>query len=145
MAIIEKTVLVLHTPEQMFHLVDDVLRYPEFLPWCAKTEVLSREGNDLVASLHIDYLRVKQKFTTHNKNTPHARIDMFLVEGPFTHLNGVWQFLPLGDAGCKILFHLEYSFNSKLLEKVIGPVFNRIMTTLTDAFIAEANRLYDAP
>lgn len=139
---VEKTVLVMHTPEQMFHLVDDVLRYPEFLPWCGKTEVHERKDLDLTASLHIDYLGIRQKFTTKNKNTPHERIDMALVEGPFTHLHGVWQFTPLGDQGCKIQFNIDYSFNSKLLEKVIGTVFNRIMSTLTDAFIVEADRLY---
>lgn len=142
MQTIEKTVLVTHTPAQMFELVDRVENYPHFLPWCGKTVVESREGNDLVASLHINYLRVNQHFTTHNRNEPNQAIHMQLVDGPFQHLEGGWRFYPLGDMGCKIEFFLSYEFSSKLLEKVIGPVFSRIMNTLVDAFIQEADKVY---
>lgn len=142
MPTIEKTVLVMHTPAQMFQLVDEVQRYPEFLPWCAKGEVISRQGNELVASLYIDYLKIRQHFTTRNHNTPPNTINMVLVDGPFENFGGGWRFHPLGSEGCKIEFRLEYTFSSKLLEKVIGPVFSRIMGTLVDAFIQEADRLY---
>ncbi|CUA81473.1 MULTISPECIES: type II toxin-antitoxin system RatA family toxin [Gulbenkiania] len=142
MQVVEKTVLVAHTPEEMFKLVDTVENYPRFLPWYGKTEVHSREGNQLVASLHIDYLRVKQHFTTRNTNDfPHA-IHMALVEGPFEFLEGDWRFHPLGDFGCKVEFRLRYEFSSRLLEKIIGPVFGHISGMLVDAFIKEADRVY---
>lgn len=142
MSVIEKTVLVAHTPEQMFNLVNDVAHYPAFLPWCSKSEVIRAEGDELVASLHIDYLKIRQHFTTRNVNTPFERIEMELVDGPFDHLHGGWRFQPLGDYGCKIHFELHYDFSSKLLEKIIGPVFSRIMTALVDAFIQQADEVY---
>lgn len=142
MQVVEKNVLVAHTPEQMFRLVDEVEQYPRFLPWCAKGEVHSREGDELVASLHIDYLRVKQHFTTKNCNVPHSDILMTLVDGPFRHLEGRWHFQPLGEIGCKVEFRLSYEFSSKILEKLIGPVFGHISGTLVDAFIKEADRVY---
>lgn len=142
MPIVEKNVLVAHSPDQMFQLVDDVTHYPRFLPWCGKTEVLLREGNQLVASLHIDYLKIRQHFTTRNTNIPSQAISIALVDGPFKQLTGHWQFVPLGELGCKIEFTLSYEFSSKLLEKLIGPVFSHISGTLVDCFIKEADRLY---
>ena len=142
MQTVEKNVLVAHTPEQMFRLVDEVAHYPRFLPWCAKGEEHSREGDTLVASLHIDYLKVKQHFTTRNVNQPPSTIVMQLVDGPFKFLEGRWQFQPLGDVGCKVSFRLQYEFSSKILETVIDPVFGHISGTLVDAFIKEADRVY---
>ncbi len=142
MQVVEKSVLVAHTPAQMFALVDAVDKYPGFLPWCSKTEVQSREGSSVVASLHIDYLKIRQQFTTRNVNTPDSEIMMQLVEGPFRHLEGKWHFTPLGEMGCKIEFNLSYEFSSKMLEKIIGPVFGYISGTLVDAFIKEADRIY---
>jgi ribosome-associated toxin RatA of RatAB toxin-antitoxin module len=142
MQVVEKNVLVAHTPEQMFRLVDDVAHYPRFLPWCSKGEEHSRDGDQLVASLHIDYLKVRQHFTTRNINEPYSSILMELVDGPFKHLQGRWHFLPLGDVGCKVEFRLSYEFSSKILEKLIGPVFGHISGTLVDAFIKEADKVY---
>jgi len=142
MHVIEKSVLVAHTPEQMFRLVDEVTHYPRFLPWCAKAEEHERDGDLLVASLHIDYLKVKQHFTTRNRNEPHSTILMELVDGPFQHLEGRWHFQPLGDFGCKVEFRLSYQFSSKILETIIGSVFGHITGTLVDAFIKEADRVY---
>ncbi len=126
----------------MYALVDDVDHYSRFLPWCSKAEVLSREGDQVLASLHIDYLKVRQHFTTRNRNVPGESIAMELVEGPFDCLEGRWHFKPLGDIGCRIEFSLRYEFSSKILEKLIGPVFGHISGTLVDAFIKEADRVY---
>ncbi|AXK39652.1 type II toxin-antitoxin system RatA family toxin [Crenobacter cavernae] len=142
MPVVEKNVLVAHSPEQMFRLVDDVEHYARFLPWCSKAEVHGRDGRQLVASLHIDYLKIRQHFTTRNTNEPHSAITMELVEGPFRHLEGRWHFHALGDIGCKVEFTLRYEFSSKILEKLIGPVFGHISGTLVDAFIREADKVY---
>ncbi|MDF0604897.1 type II toxin-antitoxin system RatA family toxin [Neisseriaceae bacterium TC5R-5] len=142
MQLIEKSVLVAHTPAQMFALVDDVEHYSRFLPWCSKAEVLSRQDNQLIASLHIDYLKVRQHFTTRNINQPGESIVMELVDGPFEFLEGRWCFKPLGEAGCKIEFTLRYQFSSKILAKIIGPVFAYISGSLVDAFIKEADKVY---
>jgi len=142
MQVVEKKVLVPHTAEQMFVLVDDVEHYPRFLPWCSKADVHERHDGHLVASLHIDYLKIRQHFTTRNTNERHESITMELVDGPFSHLEGRWHFQPLGELGCKVEFRLTYQFSSKILEKLIGPVFSHISGTLVDAFIREADKAY---
>jgi ribosome-associated toxin RatA of RatAB toxin-antitoxin module len=81
--------------------VDKVEHYPRFLPWCAKAEEHSREGDQQVASLHIDYLKIRQHFTTRNTLRDGESILMELVEGPFQHLQGLWQFTPLGDLAAR--------------------------------------------
>ena len=140
---VEKTVLVLHSAEQMFDLVDTVEDYPQFLPWCSRTEVLKREGDELEAMLYMDYMKVRQSFGTRNHNTRPHHIRMDLLDGPFKRLSGEWRFHPVGDLGCRIEFRLEYEFASSVLSALIGPVFNRIAATLVDAFIQEADRRYD--
>jgi len=142
MKVVEKNVLVGHSPAQMYALVNDFERYPLFLPWCSKAEVQTRDGQNLVASLQIDYFKVKQKFSTKNKHVEGESIFMELVDGPFEYLEGQWRFLPLGEIGCKIEFKLSYQFSSRILEKLIGPVFDHISASLVDAFIKEADRVY---
>lgn len=142
MHVVEKSVIVAHTPAQMYALVVDFPNYPRFLPWCSKGEIISEENGALLATLQISYLKVRQQFSTHNINVPNKSITMHLADGPFRSLEGEWQFLPLGDSGCKIEFRLRYEFAGLVLEKLIGPVFNRISAMLVDAFIQEADRQY---
>ncbi len=142
MKTVEKSVLVLHSAEHMFELVDKVENYPKFLPWYSQTEIIAREGNELKARLFMDYLGIKQSFATHNRNIPGREIDMHLLDGPFKSLHGLWRFTPLGDDACKIEFKLQYEFSSSILSKVISPVFNSVTGKLVDAFIHEADRRY---
>ncbi|MDO4640568.1 MAG: type II toxin-antitoxin system RatA family toxin [Neisseria sp.] len=142
MKTVEKNVLVLHSAEQMFDLVDRAEDYPEFLPWYGKTEIISREGNELKARLFMDYKGVKQSFATHNRNTPGREIQMDLLEGPFKTLHGTWKFIPLGDDACKIEFKLQYDFSNPVLSALISPVFHHLSGKLVDAFVQEANRRY---
>ena len=143
MKTVEKNVLVLHTAEHMFDLVDKVEDYPQFLPWYSKTEILERKGEELKARLYMDYMGIKQSFATHNHNIPGREISIKLFDGPFKALTGIWKFTPLGDDACKIQFQLNYEFSSALLSKVISPVFNAVTGKLVDAFIHEADRRYD--
>ncbi|MDO4997369.1 MAG: type II toxin-antitoxin system RatA family toxin [Neisseria sp.] len=142
MKTIEKSVLVLHTAEQMFELVDKVEDYPKFLPWYGKTEVISRENNELKARLYMDYKGVKQAFATHNFNTPPHEIRMNLLDGPFKTLHGTWKFTPLNEEACKIEFKLHYDFANAVLSALISPVFSHLASKLVDAFIAEADKRY---
>jgi ribosome-associated toxin RatA of RatAB toxin-antitoxin module len=142
MALVEKTVLVAHSAEQMFNLVDRVEDYPHFLPWCGGASVAEQGGATVHATVHIDYHHLKQHFTTENTRTPPHRIDMTLQDGPFQHLDGSWQFIPLNDSACKIEFRLHYEFSSKLLEKLVGPVFHYIANSFVDAFIHRAEKIY---
>ena len=142
MASVEKTVLVPHSAERMFNLVDRVEDYPAFLPWCGGASVVDLDGEKVHATVHINYHQIKQSFTTENVCTPPHRIDMTLQDGPFRHLDGCWRFVPLSDSACKIEFCLHYEFSSKLLEKLVGPVFHLIANSFVDAFIHRAEKVY---
>lgn len=142
MATVEKTVLVAHSAEQMFRLVDCVEEYPAFLPWCGGASVVELDENKVHATVHINYRHIKQGFTTENTRTPSTQIDMTLQDGPFRHLDGCWRFIALDDTACKIEFRLHYEFSSKLLEKLVGPVFHFIANSFVDAFICRAEKVY---
>lgn len=139
---IRKSLVVPYSARQMFDLVDGVERYPEFLPWCAKTEVLLREGDRLEALLYMDWFKVKQRFGTRNVNVPGRRIDMDLLEGPFKSLKGSWEFADCGSVGCAVDFRLDYEFRGALLTRLINPVFSGIYSNLLDSFIKEARARY---
>lgn len=138
---IKKSVLVLHSAEQMFELVDKVEDYAQFLPWYGKTEVLQRTDTELKARLHMDYMGVNQSFATHNHNVAGREIHMNLLEGPFKSLHGTWKFTPIGDDACKVEFELQYELLG-LLSRLISPVFSTISSKLVDAFVKEADKRY---
>jgi ribosome-associated toxin RatA of RatAB toxin-antitoxin module len=126
----------------MYSLVDDVVRYPEFLPWCGAAEILSRDEQNVHAALQINYKGIKQRFSTRNHVEAPKLIEITLVEGPFRHLDGRWRFTPLGSDACKVEFALRYEFSSRMLEKLVGPVFNYIANSFVDAFVKRADSLY---
>jgi ribosome-associated toxin RatA of RatAB toxin-antitoxin module len=142
MAVVHKTVLLGYSAEQMFALVDRVEDYPQFLPWCGGVEVKDREESRLIATLKINFHGVRQSFTTENTNVRPSSMTMRLLEGPFKHLNGTWNFKPLREDACRIDFDLQYEFSNKLIEGVIGPVFNMIATSFVDSFSKRAEVVY---
>lgn len=139
---VEKSVLIERSAQEMFDLVDGVEDYPRFLPWCSQTRVEFRDEKKTVATLHINYHSVKSHFTTENEKDIPLRMTIKLVDGPFRRLEGLWHFLPLADNACKIEFRLSYEFSSKMFEKVIGPVFGKIANTFVDAFVRRADEVY---
>ncbi len=139
---VEKTVLVMHSAEQMFALVDAVENYPKFLPWCGGVDLLERTETSTSATLHINYHGLKQNFTTQNIKTYPNSMEIKLKNGPFKHLDGSWRFIPLRENGCKIEFRLNYEFTNSFLEKLIAPVFNHIATTFVDGFVKRADEIY---
>lgn len=142
MAVVHKTVLLGYSAEQMFALVDRVEDYPQFLPWCGGVEVKEREEERLVASIMINYHGIKQSFTTENTNVRPVSMTMRLLEGPFKQLHGTWTFKPLRADACKIEFDLQYEFSNRLIESIIGPVFNMIATSFVDSFSKRAEEVY---
>ncbi|HEY8101260.1 MAG TPA: type II toxin-antitoxin system RatA family toxin [Burkholderiaceae bacterium] len=142
MAVVHKSVLVGYSTEQMFALVDRVEDYPKFLPWCGMVDVKRQADNKLQATIQINYHGIKQTFTTENTNVPPVSMQMKLVDGPFKHLDGTWIFRSLRSDACKIEFDLHYEFSSKLLEKVIGPVFGKIADSFVDSFCQQAEKVY---
>ncbi|MCD6026010.1 MAG: putative oligoketide cyclase/lipid transport protein [Solimicrobium sp.] len=143
MAVVRKSALVGYSAEQMFALVDTVENYPHFLPWCGEVSVLQRSETSLVATLHINFHGVQHSFTTENTNSAPTLMKMKLISGPFKHLDGTWVFKSLRDNACKIEFDLHYEFSSKILEHLIGPVFNKIANSFVDAFCRRAESVYE--
>ncbi len=142
---VHKSVLLWHSPHEMFTLVADVPRYPEFLPWCSSGEVLEHTPQGMVARVGMSLGGFKKSFTTRNTHVPEQRITLELVDGPFSHLDGVWEFLPVGDGSqraCKIGLTLHYGFSSSTLAALVGPVFDKIAASLVDAFVKRADQVY---
>jgi ribosome-associated toxin RatA of RatAB toxin-antitoxin module len=147
MKTIHKSVLLWHSAHEMFALVTDIAKYPQFLPWCEKGEVLEEGDAGMVARVSMAISGLHQSFTTRNTHESDRRVDMALVDGPFSHLEGCWQFTPLGDGtqrACKVEFSLRYGFSSQTLATLVGPVFDRIAGSLVDAFVKRADQVYGA-
>ncbi len=142
---ISRSALQPYSAEQMYALVNDVARYPEFLPWCSHTEVLQASDNELTAAVHISKGPVRQCFVTRNVLSPGQTIEMHLVEGPFRRLEGVWQFMPLSEQACKVAFEVEYEVAGGLFGRMLSPVFEQIATTLVGAFAQRARSVYGQP
>jgi ribosome-associated toxin RatA of RatAB toxin-antitoxin module len=142
MALVEKSVLLPYSAEQMFVLVDNVADYPQFLPWCGGAKVTVIDESTIHATVDINYHQIKQSFTTKNVRHSPANIAMTLLDGPFRHLDGNWHFTALSPTACKIEFKLQYEFSSKLLEKMVGPVFHYVANSFVDAFTHRAEKVY---
>ena len=131
----------MHSAEKMFGLVDAVEDYPKFLPWCGGTALLARDAINTKATIHINYHGIKQSFTTLNTKQMPKSMLISLVDGPFKQLNGEWQFVPLQENACKIVFKLNYEFANSMLEKIIAPVFSHIANTFVDSFVKRADSI----
>lgn len=142
MAVVHKTVFIGYSAAQMFALVEQVEKYPEFLPWCGEVKVVERSETNLIATIAINFHGIKQSFTTKNINQPPHSMQMNLVDGPFRQLTGGWKFTELRPDACKIEFDLNYDFSSKLLEHLIGPVFSKIANSFVDSFCSRAEAIY---
>ncbi len=139
---INKHALVHYSPQEMFDLVDDIKAYPEFLPWCDAAEELSRDEDEVTASLSLAYSGINKTFATRNRMQANKMIEMRLLEGPFKTLQGYWRFEPLGESGCKVSLDLEFEFSNKLVGMAVGPVFSQVANTLVDAFCKRAEEVY---
>lgn len=139
---VTRSALVPYTPAQMYELVDDVARYPEFLPWCRSSREWGRTEEEVEASIEMKRGPLHRSFTTRNRLQPYEMIEVRLVEGPFRKLDGYWQFKELGERATRVSLNLEYEFSSTLVQVAVGPVFAQIANTLVDAFVARARDLY---
>jgi ribosome-associated toxin RatA of RatAB toxin-antitoxin module len=144
MKTVHKSVLIWFSAQEMFALVTDIERYPQFLPWCDQASVLDHHEHGMTARVGISIGGIRQSFTTRNAHTPGQQVQMQLVEGPFSKLDGQWNFSPLGqdERACKVEFTLRYDFDSATLAALVGPVFDKIAGSLVDAFVKRANQVY---
>ncbi len=133
-----------YTPAQLFALVADVERYPEFLPWCVGARIRERTPDTVVADLVIGFKLIRERFTSRVTLDPPRRIDVTYTEGPFRYLNNHWEFTPVAG-GCRIDFFVEFEFKSRLLQRVIEVVFGEAVRRMVGAFEKRARDLYGPP
>jgi len=132
------------TPDQLFDLVADIGKYPEFLPWCVGARILDQKDDEIRAELAIGYKGIRERFTSLvTLDRPNRRILVRYVEGPFKYLENRWNFEPLDAAGCQLDFHVDFEFRSKLMESLIGRFFGEAVRRMVQAFETRAAVLYD--
>jgi ribosome-associated toxin RatA of RatAB toxin-antitoxin module len=149
---VKKSVLLWYSAHEMYTLVTAVPDYPRFLPWCERAEVIESHEGGMTARLHLAYHGVRHAFTTRNEHVPDRSVRVSLIDGPFSKLDGTWDFVPLatpagdpsGEQACRIELDLRYAFSGIALEAVVSPVFDRIANTLVDAFVKRAEQVYGA-
>ncbi len=132
----------MYSARQMFDLVNDVESYPEFLPWCSSTTLLSRTEDMVCAELEVTRIGISQRFSTCNRMVPGEYMEIELVEGPFKHLRGRWDFRALREDACKVELELDFDFSGKLINAAFGTVFHQVANTLVDAFCKRAEEVY---
>jgi coenzyme Q-binding protein COQ10 len=133
-----------YTPEQMFDLVADIERYPEFLPWCVGMRVRERRDNVILADLIVGFKMIREKFTSKVTLQRPSRIDVVYIDGPFKHMENHWLFKP-HDGGCMVEFFIDFEFRSRMLRLVMEPLFHEAVRRMVSAFEARAGRLYHQP
>jgi len=145
MKTVHKSVLIWYSAAEMFALVTDVEKYPQFLPWCDQAAVESRSAGGMTAKVGISFGGIRQTFTTRNTHEQDRKVALKLVDGPFSRLEGAWTFTPVGDASqraCRVELNLNYGFDNAALGALVGPVFDKIAGDLVDAFVKRAEQVY---
>lgn len=143
MPIVKKNLLVPYSALQMFELVDDVLSYPQFLPWCARSQEFSRSIDEVRAELTLKFGGIEKGFQTCNRRQPGKMLEIRLLEGPFEHLEGFWLFQDLPDSlGSQVDFHLSFEFSQSWIGKIFGGLFHQVTQELVNAFYQRAQVVY---
>jgi ribosome-associated toxin RatA of RatAB toxin-antitoxin module len=145
MKTVHKSILIWYSAAEMFALVTDVASYPQFLPWCDQAEVVEEDADGMTAKVGISFAGLSQSFTTRNTHVKDRKVSLKLVDGPFSKLDGHWDFTPLGDGSqraCKVNFSLRYDFDNAALAALVGPVFDKIAGSMVDAFVKRATQVY---
>jgi ribosome-associated toxin RatA of RatAB toxin-antitoxin module len=140
--VIERSAIVTYTAAQMFALVNDVGRYPEFLPWCIGAGVADESDTQRLASVTIARGPLRMEFTTRNTLVRDSQILMNLVDGPFRNLTGEWHFNAIGERGSRVSFRVEFEFKNRLIAAALSSAFEALCSTIVDAFVARAQRVY---
>jgi ribosome-associated toxin RatA of RatAB toxin-antitoxin module len=138
-----RSALVPYSAEQMFDLIEQVERYPEFLPWCTRTQLIERSDDVVAATVEVGFRELHVRVTTRNEKRRPEWMAIRMQDGSFRHFVGEWKLLPLGTLGCRIEFSLRYelALNS---EKLAGPLIDRAANQMVDAFVRRAEVVYES-
>lgn len=131
-----------YSAEQMFDLVADVARYPEFLPWVIATRVRSDTDTEMVADMVVGFKSLREKFTSRVAKDRPREIDVHYVDGPLRDLDNTWIFRPSEDGGCEVDFSVDFTFKNMVFEALAGQYFDRAFRRMVEAFEARADKLY---
>jgi coenzyme Q-binding protein COQ10 len=131
-----------YTPEQLFDLVADVRRYPEFLPWVVAVRIRSDSDTDMVADLAVGFRAIKETFTSKVIKQRPERIEIDYIEGPLKYLHNSWKFAPDGAGGTNMDFCVDFAFRSRMFEMLAGQMFDRALRKMIGAFDDRAHALY---
>ena len=142
MPVVSRNALVMHSVEQMYQLINDVLAYPAFLPDCADSKIIAHTDDKMTAALQVSKAGLTKWFTTENTLEENQRVSLKLVDGPFKHLNGERQLTPLSPEACQISLHLDYEFSNRMFDMAFGKVFNGIANNMVQAFTQRAKQIY---
>ena len=145
MTTVSRSALVPYSAHEMYALVDNIEGYPQFLPWCDQSSVLAEDKHGMTAKVGLSMAGLSQSFTTRNTPVENRKVSLKLVDGPFSKLDGHWDFTPVGkaaDRACKVEFSLSYDFENAALAALVGPVFDKIAGSLVDAFVKRAGQVY---
>jgi ribosome-associated toxin RatA of RatAB toxin-antitoxin module len=134
--------IVPYSTEQMYQLVNDIKSYPDFLPWCVKSTILSESEDEVRATLVLSYGGLKKAFTTCNRLQKNKIIEIRLVDGPLSQLEGFWRFETVSATSSKIVLDLEFEIAHKLFNLPFQAIFHQISNSLVDAFIERADKVY---
>jgi ribosome-associated toxin RatA of RatAB toxin-antitoxin module len=140
--VVERSALVNYSAQQMFALVNDIEAYPQYMDGCVGAQILRREEGWLEARLELSKAGVSQSFVTRNQLLPPHTMTMSLLDGPFTYLNGKWQFTSLGEQACKVSFTLDFELKNRLLGMAVGKLFEAMVNKQVDALCARAKVIY---
>lgn len=139
---ITRSALVMFSAQQMYELVNDIDAYPQFLPGCVASRIVSASDNTITAALDVSKAGIRKTFTTRNELTPHQHIKVELVDGPFKALNGGWTFTPLDVDACKVELVLYFEFTSRLVELAFGGIFKELANAMVHSFSERAREVY---
>jgi ribosome-associated toxin RatA of RatAB toxin-antitoxin module len=132
----------MYSAEQMFQLINDVIAYPQFLPDCSNSKIISQDESSVTASLLVSKAGLKKWFTTKNTLVSNQQVTLELVDGPFNKLQGHWLLTPLSEEACKVSLELEYEFSNRMFDLAFGRVFNHMTNNMVQAFTQRAKQVY---
>lgn len=135
---VKRSALIAESPARMYDLINDIERYPEFVPWCTAARVVSRKDHEVVATLTIKRGPLKAEFTTRNLLEPASRVLMQFVSGPFRVLEGLWTLTALGELGCRVELEMRFEFANRVTGALFEPLFEDTAASLVDAFVKRA-------
>ena len=144
MPTISRSALVMYSVEQMYKLINDIVAYPQFIPNCGDSKIISTQDNEITAALMVSKGGLKKWFTTKNTLISNKKVQLDLVDGPFKKLTGYWQLTELSEEACKISLQLDYEFSNKVFDLAFGRVFNSLTNNMVQAFTERAKEVYQS-